>query len=158
MEETHYRKGEIIMEEGKPTKPSLQIINKGRVTIVSNKGEINNLQNGGHFGESTLQMKTGDPGPATITAIEDTITLMLSKKAIETVIGSTIRLGQARSRPASAAGDPAANGREISRGTDALDSLATGLPSLTRRVRRNLPRSRSSFRWCRQNIHADRPW
>ena len=85
------------MEEGKPTKPSLQIISKGKVTIVSSKGEINNLQNGGHFGESTLQMKIGDPGPATITAIEDTTTLMLTKKAIESVIGSTIRLGQARS-------------------------------------------------------------
>jgi len=97
MEEISYKKGEIIMEEGKPTRPSLQIIVKGKATIVSAKGEINNLLNGGHFGESTLQMKPGDPGPATITAIEDTKTLMLTKKAIESVIGSTIRLGQARS-------------------------------------------------------------
>ena len=96
MEEVTYKKGEIIMEEGKPAKPALQIINKGRVTIVSNKGEINNLQNGGHFGESTLQMKTGDPGQATITAIEDTTCKLLTKKHIEGVIGSVIRLGQAR--------------------------------------------------------------
>ena len=97
MEEVTFKKGEIIMEEGKPAKAALHIINKGRVTIVSGKGEINNLQNGGHFGESTLQMKTGDPGTATITAIEETTCQVLTKKAIEGVIGSTIRLGQARS-------------------------------------------------------------
>lgn len=97
MEEATYKKGEIIMEEGKPIKPELQIIRKGKCTIVSNKGEINNLTNGGHFGESTLQMKTGDPGPATITAIEDVTVNVITKKAIESVIGSSTRLGQARS-------------------------------------------------------------
>jgi len=96
MDEVKYKKGEIIMEEGKPIKPALQIIVKGKVTIVSNKGEINNLQNGGHFGESTLQMKTGDPGKATITAIQDTTVQVLSKKMVESVVGSTVRLGQAR--------------------------------------------------------------
>ncbi|CAB9496734.1 activated protein kinase catalytic subunit alpha-1 [Seminavis robusta] len=96
MEETSFKKGEIIMEEGKPCKPALHILQKGRVTIVSNKGEINNLQNGGHFGEATLQLKTGDPGQATITAIEDTTCRLLTKKSIEGVIGSVIRLGQAR--------------------------------------------------------------
>lgn len=96
MDDVVYKKGEIIMEEGKPIKPCLQIISKGRVTIVSNKGEINNLQNGGHFGEATLQMKTGDAGLATITAIEDTTCQILTKKMIEGIIGSASRLGQAR--------------------------------------------------------------
>lgn len=97
MDEVTYKKGEIIMEEGKPTKPALQIIAKGRVTIVSNKGEINNLQNGGHFGEATLQMKTGEPGQATITAIEETTCQVLTKKMVEGIVGSASRLGQARS-------------------------------------------------------------
>lgn len=86
------------MEEGKPLKlPALHIIRQGNVSIVSNKGEINNLTNGGHFGESTLQLKVGDPGQATITSTEDVVCDVLTKKAIEGVIGSTIRLGQARS-------------------------------------------------------------
>lgn len=86
------------MEEGQPmNNPALTIIRQGKVTIVSKKAEINNLENGGHFGESTLTMRSGDPAQATISVIEDTTCDVLTKRNIESVIGSVNRLGQARS-------------------------------------------------------------
>lgn len=84
------------MEEGSPVKSALHIIRRGNVTVVSNKGEINNLTNGGHFGESTLTMKATDLAEATISAIDDVVCDVLTKSAIEKVIGSTSRLGQPR--------------------------------------------------------------
>lgn len=86
------------MEEGKRVKPALYFIKLGKVSVVSNKGEINNLQSGGHFGESTLTSKAKETAQATITSMEDnTRCHVLTKKAVESVIGSTSRLGQARS-------------------------------------------------------------
>ena len=96
MKEVTFKKGEIIMDEGNAVKPALHIIRKGNVTVVSGKGEINNLTNGGHFGESTLTMKLTDMALATVSAIDDVVCNVLTKADIERVIGSTSRLGQAR--------------------------------------------------------------
>ncbi|GKY97108.1 hypothetical protein MPSEU_000669200 [Mayamaea pseudoterrestris] len=96
MKEVSFKKGEIIMEEGVGVKPALHIIRKGNVSVVSNKGEINNLTNGGHFGESTLIMKSTDSARATISALDEVVCNVLTKADIEKVIGSTTRLGQAR--------------------------------------------------------------
>lgn len=96
MKEVSYKKGQIIMEEGAPVKSALHIIRTGKVTVVSNKGEINNLTSGGHFGESTLAMTASDKASATINAIEDVVCHVLTKADVEKVIGSVSRLGKPR--------------------------------------------------------------
>ena len=92
--EVTFRKGEILSEEGKPINPCLYIIRVGKIVVANDNGLISFLQQGDYFGEKTLQAEDGSVSHATITAEEDTTCGVLTKSAVESVIGTVQRLGK----------------------------------------------------------------
>jgi len=93
--EKKFKKGEKIVEEGQPVKHNLYILRKGMVTIVCDNGIINTLKNGDYFGGNTLKMEDGQISHQNVMVAEDTVCGVLSKSAVEGVIGSIDRLGKA---------------------------------------------------------------
>mmetsp|Transcript_13887 Transcript_13887/g.20282 ORF Transcript_13887/g.20282 Transcript_13887/m.20282 type:complete len:788 (+) Transcript_13887:78-2441(+) len=93
--EVTFHKGEILAEEGKPMKQCLYIIRTGKITVANDNGLINNLTAGDYFGEKTLQTEEGSISHASITANEETTCGVLTRSAVESVIGSVGRLGKA---------------------------------------------------------------
>jgi len=92
--EVTFPKGEKLAEEGHPCKQNLYIIRTGRVTIANDNGMINTLVQGDYFGENTLRYEDGHISHQTITVEEETTCGVLTKSAIESVIGTVNRLGK----------------------------------------------------------------
>jgi len=92
--EVTFQRGQILSEEGKPINPCLYIIRVGKITVANDNGLINFLQQGDYFGEKTLQAEEGSISHCTITAEEDTTCGILTKAAVESVIGTVQRLGK----------------------------------------------------------------
>ena len=92
--EVTFRKGEVLSEEGKPINACLYIIRSGKITVANDNGLISFLQQGDYFGEKTLQAEEGSISHATVTAEEDTTCGVLTKSAVESVIGTVQRLGK----------------------------------------------------------------
>lgn len=95
VEEVDFTQGQVIAEEGKAAEQSLYIIRKGKITVVNENGMINTLSPGDYFGEKLLQAKAGDACKQTITVEEASTCGVLTKGAIESVIGKISRLGKA---------------------------------------------------------------
>jgi len=93
--EVDFPKGVKLAEEGHPMKQNLYIIRKGRVTVSNDNGMISTLTQGDYFGENTLAIDEGRLSHQTITVEEDSTCGVLTKPAIESVIGSVARLGKA---------------------------------------------------------------
>ena len=94
--EATFKKGEVLAEEGKPAKQNLYIIRKGRIVVANDNGVINALVEGDYFGDKSMLDKDSSPvSKQTITAQADTVCGVLTRSAIESVIGSTSRLGRA---------------------------------------------------------------
>jgi len=93
--EVDFPKGEKLAEEGQPIKQNLYIIRKGRVTVSNDNGMISTLTQGDYFGENTLAVDEGRVSHQTITVEEDSTCGVLTKPAIESVIGTVARLGKA---------------------------------------------------------------
>lgn len=93
--EVDFPKGEKLAEEGQPIKQNLYIIRKGRVTVSNDNGMISTLTQGDYFGENTLAIDEGRVSHQTITVEEDSTCGVLTKPAIESVIGTVARLGKA---------------------------------------------------------------
>lgn len=93
--EVDFPKGEKLAEEGQPMKQNLYIIRKGRVTVSNDNGMISTLTQGDYFGENTLAIDEGRVSHQTITVEEDSTCGVLTKSAIESVIGTVARLGKA---------------------------------------------------------------
>ena len=92
--EVVFKKGEVLAEEGKPINQCLYIIRNGKITVAHDNGLINYLQQGDYFGEKTLKVEEGSISHCTITAEEETSCGVLTKSAVESVIGSVSRLGK----------------------------------------------------------------
>uniref|UniRef100_A0A7R9ZBT3 cGMP-dependent protein kinase n=1 Tax=Pseudictyota dubia TaxID=2749911 RepID=A0A7R9ZBT3_9STRA len=92
--EVTFRRGDVLAEEGQPAKQNLYIIRTGRIVIANDNGMINNLGQGDYFGETAIQREDEIISHQTITAEEDTTCGVLTKSAIESVIGSVTRLGK----------------------------------------------------------------
>eukprot|EP00591_Stephanopyxis_turris_P014458 CAMPEP_0195538586 /NCGR_PEP_ID=MMETSP0794_2-20130614/49611_1 /TAXON_ID=515487 /ORGANISM="Stephanopyxis turris, Strain CCMP 815" /LENGTH=902 /DNA_ID=CAMNT_0040672583 /DNA_START=21 /DNA_END=2729 /DNA_ORIENTATION=+ len=92
--ETTFKKNAFIAEQGKPLEPSLFFIQSGEITVVKDNGSVKNLKNGDYFGERSVKSGNEITSNATITAIEDTVCGVLTKKSIESVVGSLSRLGK----------------------------------------------------------------
>lgn len=92
--ECTFRRGEVLAEEGQTAKQNLYIIRTGRIVIANDNGMINNLGHGDYFGETAIQQEDEVTSHQTITAEEDTTCGVLTKSAIESVIGNVKRLGK----------------------------------------------------------------
>ena len=93
--EVDFRKGEILSEEGQLANQALYIIHTGLITVANDNGMISKLNAGDYFGENTLQGEDGTISHSTITSTEDSVCGVLTKTAIESVIGSVSGLGRA---------------------------------------------------------------
>jgi len=98
MQEVCYRKGDKLAEAGKPYEQNLWIIRHGQLLVYSEKTEkIWNLKSGDHFGDKSIR---GDPDHISshnAVCEENVTTWVLSRKAIESVIGDIDRLAQSLS-------------------------------------------------------------
>lgn len=92
-EET-FSKGEVLAEEGQAAKQNLYIIRSGRIIIANDNGMINNLGKDDYFGETHIQREDETISHQTITVESDATCGVLTKSAIESVIGSVSRLGK----------------------------------------------------------------
>jgi len=93
--EVGFRKGEVLAEEGKPANQNLYIIRTGRIVVANDNGVINSLVEGDYFGDKSIKDPDGALSKQTITAQADTTCGVLTKSAIESVIGDIRRLGKA---------------------------------------------------------------
>mmetsp|Transcript_30874 Transcript_30874/g.47321 ORF Transcript_30874/g.47321 Transcript_30874/m.47321 type:complete len:813 (+) Transcript_30874:35-2473(+) len=92
--EVTFRKGDVLAEEGQPSKQNLYIIRKGRIVVSNDNGMINYLGPGDYFGDKNLKDEAGAPSTQTITTEDVTTCGVLTRKAIESVIGDIQRLGK----------------------------------------------------------------
>lgn len=93
--EVMFHQGEVLAEEGQPAKQNLYIIREGKITVANENGMISNLSPGDYFGDKLMQSEEGVICQQTITAEEKTTCGVLTKSAIESVIGNISRLGKA---------------------------------------------------------------
>mmetsp|Transcript_25854 Transcript_25854/g.40187 ORF Transcript_25854/g.40187 Transcript_25854/m.40187 type:complete len:794 (-) Transcript_25854:80-2461(-) len=93
--EVNFHQGEILAEEGQTAKQNLYIIRKGKITVVNENGMINTLSPGDYFGDKLIQAEGGAVCKQTITAEEASTCGVLTRSAIESVIGDISRLGKA---------------------------------------------------------------
>jgi len=92
--EVTFHEGEVLAEEGQPSKQNLYIIREGNVTVASENGMISNLSAGDYFGEKLIMAEHGAICQQTITAKKKTTCGVLTKSDIESVIGNIARLGK----------------------------------------------------------------
>lgn len=92
--ETTFEAGKILAEAGKPTAQNLYIIRSGDVSIANDNGIINNLKDADYFGDNFLKEDAGFVSKQTITVQAETVCGVLSRQAIESVIGNISRLGK----------------------------------------------------------------
>lgn len=92
--EVTFPKGEVLAEEGQQAKQNLYIIRSGRIVVAHDNGMINYLTQGDYFGENSIQEEDGAISHQTISAEEETTCGVLTKSAIESVIGTVSRLGK----------------------------------------------------------------
>jgi CRP-like cAMP-binding protein/tRNA A-37 threonylcarbamoyl transferase component Bud32 len=92
--EVSFKKGEILAEEGKPAKQNLFIIRTGRIVVANENGMIHTLVEGDYFGDKSLKDPEGSMSKETISAQADTACGVLTRSAIERVIGDINRLGK----------------------------------------------------------------
>lgn len=93
--EVNFQRGEVLAEDGQPAKQNLYILRTGRITVVNENGIINNLSPGDYFGDKLIQAENGAVCKQTITAQEASTCGVLTRSAIESVIGDISRLGKA---------------------------------------------------------------
>jgi CRP-like cAMP-binding protein len=92
--EVTFQQGEVLAEEGQPAKQNLYIIRSGKIVVANENGMINNLTQGDYFGESLIVAEDGAVSQQTITAEVQTSCGVLTRSAIESVIGHISRLGK----------------------------------------------------------------
>jgi len=93
--EVSFKKGDVLAEEGKVARQNLYIIRTGRIVVANDNGVINTLVEGDYFGDKSLKDAEGALSKQTISAQADTTCGVLTRSAIERVIGNISRLGQA---------------------------------------------------------------
>lgn len=91
--EVTFRKGESVAKDGQPAQKNLYIVREGKITVAGD-GTISNMTTGDYFGETFIQSNEAAVSQQTIMAEEKTICGVLSKSAIESVIGDINRLGK----------------------------------------------------------------
>jgi CRP-like cAMP-binding protein len=93
--EVTFHQGEVLAEAGQPARQNLYIIREGKITVANDNGIISNLGPGDYFGDKSIQAVDSAISHQTITAVEKTTCGVLTKSAIESVIGHIPRLGKA---------------------------------------------------------------
>jgi len=93
VEDLTFPKDTVVITKGEQVHQALYIIKKGQVTVSNPNGLINTLRPGDHFGGQTL-VDTQGVSTETISVIEDAIVGVLTRGAIEAVIGNLGRLGK----------------------------------------------------------------
>jgi CRP-like cAMP-binding protein len=94
LQELTFPQGEVFAEEGKPPKQCLYIIRTGRVVVASSTGVIHTLVEADYFGDQTIKNDETALSANTITAATEVSCGVLTRAAIENVIGDIKRLGQ----------------------------------------------------------------
>ncbi|KAL3822027.1 hypothetical protein ACHAXA_007820 [Cyclostephanos tholiformis] len=92
--EVTFHQGEVLAEAGQPARQILYIIREGKITVANNSGVTTTLGAGDYFGDNMVQTDDASISQQTITAVEKTICGVLTKSAIESVIGQISRLGK----------------------------------------------------------------
>mmetsp|Transcript_26152 Transcript_26152/g.56044 ORF Transcript_26152/g.56044 Transcript_26152/m.56044 type:complete len:806 (-) Transcript_26152:1404-3821(-) len=86
--------GTVLAEEGKPFEPNLYIIREGKIIVSNSNGTVHTLMDADYFGAVWLKDAIGSPSPYTVRMEADTECGVLTRKAIERVIGDIQRLGK----------------------------------------------------------------
>lgn len=94
VKEITFPAGEALAVEGQPSSQNLYIIRSGKVVVAKSSGIIHELNQGDYFGENMIKAPNGAISPETIKTVLDTTCGVLTRLAIETVIGSVHRLGK----------------------------------------------------------------
>jgi CRP-like cAMP-binding protein len=97
---TTFNKGEVLAKLGQPARQNLYIVQEGKITVSTATGMMTILGAGDYFGDRLIQANDGAVSQETITAVEKTTCRVLTKSAIEGVIGDISRLGKATPAPA----------------------------------------------------------
>jgi len=92
--EKSFPAGTTLVEEGKEFEPNIYIIREGRMVVSSSKGQVHTLMDADYFGAVWLKEPLGTPSPVTVKIEADTECGVLTRKAIESVIGDIKRLGK----------------------------------------------------------------
>ena len=95
-----FNKGEVLAKIGQPARQNLYIVQEGKITVSTATGVMTILGAGDYFGDRLIQASDGAVSQETITAVEKTTCRVLTKSAIEGVIGDISRLGKATPAPA----------------------------------------------------------
>ena len=93
--EVTFHQGEVLALAGQPARQNLYIIREGKITVANDNGIISNLGPGDYFGDKSIEAVDSAISHQTITAVEKTTCGVLTKSAIESVIGHIPRLGKA---------------------------------------------------------------
>jgi len=92
--EVTFDRGQTIEEEGQLAKKNLYIVREGKFTIANEDGTRFNMTQGDYFGDKYVLSSEMAVSERTVTAAEKTTCGVLSKAAIESVIGDINRLGK----------------------------------------------------------------
>jgi serine/threonine protein kinase/CRP-like cAMP-binding protein len=92
--EVTFYHGEVLAELGQPARQNLYVIREGKITVASKAG-TKTLGAGDYFGDEIVQADDGSISQQTITVMENTACGVLTKSAIESVVGRISRLGNA---------------------------------------------------------------
>ena len=93
--EVTFHQGEVLAEAGQFARQILYVIREGKITVESKTGAAKTLGAGDYFGDEMVQADDGSISQQTITVVEKTLCGVLTKSAIESVIGQISRLGKA---------------------------------------------------------------
>jgi len=95
MAEVCYRKGDKLVEPGKPYPMQMWIIQKGRLLVygAKNPDRIFNLQAGDYFGDKSIRGEPDHISSHTAICEENLTAWVLTREDIESVIGDINRLG-----------------------------------------------------------------
>jgi CRP-like cAMP-binding protein len=94
VDEVSFTKGQVLAEEGKPSPQNLYIIRKGKISISNSSGMMSNLVEADYFGDKAIRDTQGVLSTETIIAQTDVVCGVLSRDAVESVIGDINRLGK----------------------------------------------------------------
>ena len=94
-----FPKGAVLAEEGDYARPAIYVIRSGWIVIASDDGMIRNLGSGDYFGANVIKQEDEILSRQTIKVVEEATCGVLTKAAIEGVIGSVSRLGSSPPPP-----------------------------------------------------------
>mmetsp|Transcript_16430 Transcript_16430/g.20519 ORF Transcript_16430/g.20519 Transcript_16430/m.20519 type:complete len:739 (+) Transcript_16430:257-2473(+) len=90
--EMAFQPGEVILEVGRVVKPIFYIVRSGQIKVTTQDGGVKMLKERDYIGEEFLLAPEGSISNQSIVVLEETTCGVITKSAIESVIGNVQRL------------------------------------------------------------------